>query len=168
MQSKKRMHSIDEQFDEYRDCLRIIWNLSLRHRLKGVVSLQDVSETLFGALVLDDLENSGVAHTTKSEEGYYPGVGIVVNSDAPDLLFGVDNESGTRWEASGLPNFKGAGLDIRYVGLWDFTDFDKYRDFEYVEGYVLETNGSRVPSRRIVLRRSDSRILDLTFARDET
>ena len=59
------MRAIDEPFDEYRDCLRIIWNLSLRHRLKGVVSFPDVSATLFGALVLDDLQKGDAANTAR-------------------------------------------------------------------------------------------------------
>jgi hypothetical protein len=60
------VETMNDQFDEYRDCLRLVWNLALRHRLKGTVALPDVSKALLDALVLDDLRGATTLNTQRT------------------------------------------------------------------------------------------------------
>jgi hypothetical protein len=71
------MQNLNDQFDEYRDCLRVVWNLALRHRLKGTVAFPDVSQALLDALVLDDLREATPLNTKRTADHRIPGLGSV-------------------------------------------------------------------------------------------
>jgi hypothetical protein len=71
------MQNLNDQFDEYRDCLRVVWNLALRHRLKGTVAFPDVSQALLAALVLDDLREATPLNTKRTADHGIPGLGSV-------------------------------------------------------------------------------------------
>jgi hypothetical protein len=163
------VRNVNEQFDEYRDCLRLTWNFALRHRGKGPVALPDVSQALLDALVLDDLSNATPLNTTRVTEsrgpedpwhkGHIPGLGVVVSALSPEFYVATSQNSENSWIRQQAPTGDG-GKCMIYVDLFDFRSTDEILDFEYIQAVAKLNDVGRY--RLIVVRRSDVDIVDLT------
>lgn len=160
------MRKLNEQFDEYRDCLRLIWNLCLRHRSMGSVSFPDVSKTLLGALVLDELVGANGKNTTTNDEGYYEGLGVVVSAYSPEIYVADWGSPVVEWKRFEPKGVSPRDLIIGYADVWDFRDADKERDFEYIKGYLIGPMEVMPGARCVAIRRSHVDIVDLTAVED--
>lgn len=156
--------NVDEQFDEYRDCVRLIWNFCLRHRRMGLVSFDDVSRALLGALVFDDLKHATDQNTTITPEGYYPALGVAIRSKFPEILFAKEDGSGLAWGRLDLASAPDWSIDIRFMEMWDFRDIDGLRDFDYVKCYLLTPLANLPGGTTILIRRSDATLLDRSLS----
>lgn len=165
------MRSLNEQFDEYRDCLRVIWNLALRHRSNGTVAFPDVSQALLDALVLDELANATPANTARtsvtepigfgSVSGYIPALGVVIKNAAHPVLQPIKNENTITWNLVDIEGNSGGNI-LHYVDVFDFKNADEVFDFEYVKGVSSMHFDCIKKGDLILLRRSDVDIVDLS------
>jgi len=166
------LKKLNGEFDEYRECLRVVWNLALRHRLKGTVAFPDVSQTLLDALVLDDLAGATPVNTVRtvidlpgigSASGWIPALGVVITSQAATLLIPQECAEAIEWTVVSVGT-EAIGALFYYVDLFDFADADQMFDFEYVKAVAAAACGHLAEGSLVLLRRSDVDIVDLTDA----
>jgi hypothetical protein len=165
------LRSLNEQFDEYRDCLRVVWNLALRHRSKGTVAFPDVSQALLDALVLDELANATPANTARapltgtlgvgSVSGYILALGVVIKYAAAPILRPVADENTITWNLVDVEGKIGGNV-LHYVDVFDWKNAHEAFDFEYVKGIASMDFDCIKKGALILLRRSDVDIVDLS------
>jgi len=164
------VETMNDQFDEYRDCLRLVWNLALRHRLKGAVALPDVSKALLDALVLDDLRGATTLNTQRTAgalipgrgwvDGYIPALGVVISAFSPEAYQPEEYPTEIVWKRAELPH-EAKGTVLFYADVFDFRSADAMFDFEYVKAIASVDSGSVGKGSLVLLRRSEVDIVDL-------
>jgi hypothetical protein len=151
---------LTEEFLQYRECARVVWNLFLRVCPDGESSFFDLEIELFKAMVVDyyakyhEREKLG----EYDYEKFLRIVPATENKAVPVLVSQKHPEGGILW----IPAEWGGASDVRYRKLFDFAPFDGlYRDFRYVEGIVIE---SRDPTfsrgQRILVEPDEVRFYD--------
>lgn len=163
------MEVLNEQFDEYRDCVRLVWNCFLRHRRKGGVSFPDVSEALLEALVLDNLANASEFNTKRNvvalkqgAPGYVRGLGIRP-SHGVSLILKFDGEYTQDWEACEFGS-KCEDQIFYYVDVFDFRSGDDMLELGYVKVVAPHNYGPINEGALMAFRRSEVDVIDLTSA----
>jgi hypothetical protein len=169
--SETPMETMNDQFDEYRDCLRLVWNYALRHRAKGTISFSEVSEALLKALLLDDLQDASAQNTKRTggalipglgfSEGYIPGVGIVISALSPIVYRAETNAKVITWEEIRVDDSAKAA-PLYYVDVFDFRSVDAMLEFEYLKAVASKDFGHVRQGNLVVLRRSEVDVIDLT------
>ena len=160
------METVNEQFDEYRDCLRIVWNYALRHRLKGAISYPDVSEALLSALVLDDLSGATDKNTRRTSEGYIPALGVIASVKNPFAQVQEVRDGEIIWKAVD-PGDEIRGVPLHYVDVFDFRDADQMLELEYVKAFAPKDIGDVRKGEVLLLRRSQVDVIELTCGLQE-
>lgn len=155
------MKTLNDEYDQYRDCLRLVWNYALRHRSNAGDSYPDVSSVLLKALVLDALENPLPENTAPGQDDAIAGLGVAIAQDAPDVL--VPNETATEivWERADVGSVSMGAL-FYYVDVFDFRDDEQMHYYDYVKAVAAAPIGSVAEGTTVALRRSDVDIVDLT------
>jgi hypothetical protein len=161
---------MNDQFDQYRDILRLIWNFALRHRATGTVSLDDVSTVLLGALVLDDLEKVTPEKARRTvlqgqtgqhlSECYIPALGIIISSRSSTIYRAEDHNGSNSWYA--VDPSPPPGTLLYYIDIYDFKSDDQAMEFEYVKALTPASIHGLEAGSVLVVRRSDVDIVDLT------
>jgi hypothetical protein len=128
---------LTEEFLQYRECARIVWNVFLRVCPDGETSFVYLETELFKAMVV---ENYTAYHgrDTLGEYDYERCFRIVpaTGKKTVPILVSKETASTVVW----VPSEWAGDADVRYRSLFDFAPFDGcFRDFKMVEGVVLES-----------------------------
>jgi len=152
------MKTLNDEFDRYRDCLRLVWNYALQGRSPGDDAFAQLSSTLLKLLVLDRLASPSSAG--RSEMGYVPGLGISMATDNVEMLFPQETDSDIVWNrvAQTVPE----GSILFYQDVMDFRDGDGMVDLDFVKGVAQGTTAFLKVGATFAVRRSDVDIVDLT------
>jgi hypothetical protein len=154
------MKKLDDEFDEYRDCLRVVWNLALRHRLKGLDSFRDISWALLGGLVLDELTAADPVNTSRTSDGYIPGLGVAIEASKPEVLLATNLGNGVIWKDAPIEAI--GNMPSYYIDVFDFRNDDGMLEFEYIKAYMRCSDVSSEFGKVVLLRRSHVSIVDLS------
>lgn len=151
------MAVLNEPFDEYRDCLRLVWNYALRHRLKGLVSYPDVSRALLEALVLDELP--AATNARNNNDGCVAGLGVAISATRPKVLVARVGQQ-IDWTTADVGS-EAKGKILYYVDLFDFRDQDQMLDLDYVKAISSSEFGAVKKGDLVLLHRADVDIVSL-------
>lgn len=155
------MRTLNDEFDQYRDCLRLVWNYALRGRSTSADSFDAVNAALLKALVLDALLLPDDAAAARSEAGYVPGLGFALTAQVPEVLVPRESEDEVVWDRVSAGHDP-RGTQFYFVEVFDFRDFEQMHDFEYVKAVAKGACGDVVSGTTVALRRSDVDVVDFT------
>lgn len=137
------MKTLTEEFMNYRECLRVTWNMFLRQIDDGEYEFSDVDRALFSALVLSQCEGPGEPQRLGNEK-YYDFLEVRATEDYSELriLSSRDTESARIWTERKIPD---RDVDLRYWSIFDFVTFDGcFRDFRYIYTVVVDSRVSDI------------------------
>ena len=155
------MKKLNDEFDEFRDCLRLVWNYALRRRPNAENSYADVSPALLKALVLESLQNPEDERAERTSDDCIPALGVAIAQEAPDVMLPRETDSEIIWERVD-PASVPAGTLFHYVDVFDFTDLEAMHYYDYVKAVATSTTANVDAGATVALRRSDVDIVDLT------
>jgi len=154
------MRSLNDEFDEYRDCLRIVWNYAMRRRSTGVAGFDDLASAMLKALVLDGLADPSPQNVVRNDRGGIPGLGVIVAVDAPEVLAPDERDAEVIWNRVNPGICRGTVLNV--VDVFDFHDLDGMRELDYIRAIAQGAFGDVAAGATVALRRSDVDVVDLT------
>lgn len=138
------MKNLTEEFMNYRECLRMTWNMFLRQSDDGEYEFSDVDSALFSALVLSQCERPGEPQRYGVER-YYDFLEIQATEDYSELqVLSSHRAEGARiWTERKISD---RDVDLRYWSVFDFVTFDGcFRDFRYIYAVVVGSKISDIP-----------------------
>lgn len=155
------MKLLNDEFDEFRDCLRLTWNLALRRRPNGAAAYDDVAYALLKGLVLDELAQSSDEYVQRNADGYIPGLGLKISAEKPEVRAPQDEDDDTVWNRVDVGSDP-SGATFYYVDVFDFKDFEDIHDCDYVKAVAESPLAGVNRGDTVLIRRSDVDVVDLT------
>jgi hypothetical protein len=152
---------LNDQYDEFRDCLRLVWNYALRHRTAADAAYPGVYAVLLKALVLDCLQSPSSDDVPGDDDTPIRGLGLAIANDAPDILAPHETDDEIIWERADAGSNPSGAL-FYYVDVFDFRDSDEMHYYDYVKAVAAGSIGSISEGAVVALRRSDVDVVDLT------
>lgn len=153
------MTDVDIAFDEYRECLRMVWNTALRFRPFADAELPQLSDMLLKALVFDVLRNPTEDNASRTGIGYWPCLSIRPLSR--EIMTPHRNGEDVKWLRQSIPPLQ-EKLLFPFIDLFDFRTTPDPRDFEYVLGYWAPDAEAPANGESFLILRSHVEMVDVT------